>query len=151
MPRRRWIIALTVLIALLVAVEVVVRRWERPKACLQIVNEGDAVMEDLVVLYADNRLPVGRILKGHSAHVWMSAGPMGTLRLEYRQKGNAIQGFQIADFDPGQLIEDGNKQVLVVGINQIQRSVDEDQSRKDQKPWGRTLMEWFQSELKPLP
>ncbi len=40
MPRRRWIIALAVLIALLVAIEVVVRRWERPKACLQIINEG---------------------------------------------------------------------------------------------------------------
>jgi len=151
MPRRRWIIALTVLIALLVAVEVAVRRWERPKACVQIVNGGDGVMEDLVVFYADTRLPAGSVLKGHSVHLWLTAGPVGPLRLEYRQKGNAIQGFQIADFDPAQLIEDGNKQVLLVGSNLIQRSVDEDQTRKDKESWGQAIWNWFQSEVKSPP
>ncbi len=91
-------------------------------------------MEDLVVVYADTRMPVGRILKGESAHVWMTAGPLGPLRLEYRQKGNALQGFQIADYDPGQNIKDGFKLVLVVGTNQIQRSVEDDQTRKDRTP-----------------
>jgi hypothetical protein len=151
MPRGRWIIAVTVLIALLVAVEFAVRRWERPKACVQIVNEGDGVMEDLVVSYGDTRLPLGRVLKGHSVLVWLTAGPMGPLRLDYRQKSNAIQGFQIPDFDPAQLIEDGNKQVLVVGSNLIQRSVDDDETRKDKEPWGHAIWNWLQSELKSSP
>jgi hypothetical protein len=150
MPRRRWIIALAVLIALLIAAEVAVRRWERPKACLQIVNEADGVLEDLVVIYADTRLPVGRILKGHSAHVWLTAGPMGPLRLEYRQKGNAIQGFQIPDFDPAQLVEDSYKQVLIIGTNQINRSVDEDETRKKES-WGRAIWDWLQSQVKWSP
>jgi hypothetical protein len=150
MPRRRWIIALTVLIGLLVAAEVVVRRWERPKACVQIVNEGDGVIEDLVVFYADTRLPAGRVLKGHSAQVWLTAGPMGSLRLEYRQKGNAIQGFQIADFDPAQLVADSYKQVLIIGTNQINRSVDEDETRKKES-WGRVIWDWLQSQVKGSP
>jgi hypothetical protein len=150
MPRRRWIIALTVLIALLVAAEVAVRRWERPKACVQIVNEGDGVIEDLVVFYADTRLPAGRIPKGHSVHVWLTTGPIGPLRLEYRQKGNAIQGFQIADFDPAQLVEDSYKQVLIIGTNQINRSVDEDETRK-KDPWGRVIWDWLQSQIKGSP
>jgi hypothetical protein len=150
MPRRRWIIAATVLIALLVAAEVAIRRWERPKVCVQIVNEGDGVMEDLVVYYADTRLPVGRLPKGHSVHVWLTAGPIGPLRLEYRQKGNAIQGFQIPDFDPGHLIEDAYKQVLAVGTNQIQRSVDVDEIR-NKESWGRAIWDWLQSEMKGSP
>ena len=150
MPRRRWIIALTVLIALLVAAEVAVRRWERPKACLQIVNEADGVIEDLVVTYADTRLPAGRLLKGHSVHVWLTAGPMGPLRLEYRQKGNAIQGFQIPDFDPDRLVEDSYKQVLTIGPNQINRYVDEDETRKKES-WGRVIWDWLQSQIKGSP
>jgi hypothetical protein len=150
MLRRRRILALTVLIALLVAAEVVVRRWERPKACLQIINEADGVIEDLVVSYADTRLPVGRLLKGHSAHVWLTARPMGPLRLDYRQKGNAIQGFQIADFDPARLVEDSYKQVLTIGPNQINRYVDEDETRKKES-WGRAIWDWLQSQIKGSP
>src|SRR5690242_14756577 len=150
MPRRRWIIALTVLIALLIAAEVAVRRWERPKACLQIVNEADGVIEDLVVTYADTRLPAGRLLKGHSVHVWLTAGPMGPLRLDYRQTGNASQGFQIADFDPARHVEDSYKQVLTIGTNQINRYVDEDETRKKES-WGRVIWDWLQSQIKGSP
>ncbi len=149
MPRRRWIIALAVLVALLVAIEVAVRRWERPKACLQIINDGDGVIEDLVVFYDDNRMPVGQILKGQSAHLWLTAGPPGPLRLEYRQKGNAIQGFQIADYDPAQNIKDAFKQVLVVGTNQLQRYAEDDDTRKEES-LGEKVMRWFQSEMEPI-
>ena len=148
MPRRRWIIALAVLIALLVAIEVAVRRWERPKACLQIINEGDGIIEDLVVFYDDTRMPVGQILKGQSAHLWLTAGPSGPLRLDFRQKGNAIQGFQIPDYDPAQNIQDAFKQVMVVGTNQLQRYAEDDDTRKDET-LGRKHHAWFRSEMEP--
>jgi hypothetical protein len=151
MPRRRWIIALAILAALLVAAEVTVRRWESPKACVQITNEGDGTMEDVVVVYADSRMPLGPIAKDQSVHVRLTAGPMGPLRLEYRQKGNGIQGFQIADFDPGQLIQDANKQVLVVGTNQIQRYVEDDETLKDKESVGQMIRRWLESETSPPP
>jgi hypothetical protein len=151
MPRRRWIIALAIFAALLVAAEVAVRRWESPKACVQIVNEGDELMEDVVVVYADTRMPVGSIAANHSAHVRLTAGPIGPLRLEYRQKGNAIQGYQIADFDPVGLVQDAKKQMLIVGTNQLQRSLEDDGALKSDESLGQMLRRWFDAELNPPP
>jgi hypothetical protein len=147
MPRRRWIIALAILISLLVAIEVFVRRWERPKAALQIINQGGGIMEELVVSYADTRMPVGTLLKGQSVHLSITAGPVGPLRLDYRQKSNALQGLEIPDYDPAQNIKDGFKQVIVVGINQVQRYAEEDDTLKDRKSLGEAIIEWFRSDL----
>jgi hypothetical protein len=150
MSRRRWLIALAMLIPLLVAVEVVVRRWERPKATLQIINQGDGIMEDLVVSYGDIRLPLGTLLKGQSVHARMTAGPLGPLKLEFRQKSNALQGFEIPDYDPALNIQDGYKQVIVVMTNQIQRFAEEDDTQGPRKSLWETLWEWFQSDLVPI-
>ena len=144
MPRRRWIVATAVLIVLLVAAEVVVRQWERPKACLQILNDGTGPIEDLVVVYAETRMPAGRVLAGQSVHLWLTAGPPGPLRLEFRQKGNALQGFQIADYDPAQNIQDAYKLVLAVGPNQVQRYVEDDDTRKEQESLGARIMRWLE-------
>jgi hypothetical protein len=149
--RIRWIIVVSVLVALLVAMEIGVRRWERPKACLQIINEGQAFMEDVVVIYDGNRTPVGRIYNGQSAQLWLTAGPRGPLRVEYHQKTNAIQGFEIADYDPTQNLMDGFKQVLVLGTNKIQRYVEDDDAHKDERTLGERIWDWFKSELEPAP
>ena len=60
-----------------------------------------------------------------------------------------MQGFQIADYDPGQNIKDAFKQVLVIGTNQLQRYAEDDDTRKDE-PLGERVMRWFQSELEPI-
>jgi hypothetical protein len=146
MTRRRWIVATAVLIALLVGVEVTVRHWERPKACVQIINEGEGAIEDLVVIYANTRMPMGKVLKGQSVQAWMTAGPLGPLRLEFRQKGNALQGFQIADYDPAQNIKDAYKLVLAVGTNQVQRYVEDDETRKEDETLGERIIRWLQSD-----
>jgi hypothetical protein len=146
MPRRRWIVATAVLIALLVAIEVGVRHWVHPKACVRVINEGEQAIEDLVVVYADTRMPVGRLVKGQSAQVWMSAGRPGPLLLEYRQKGNALQGFQIADYDPAQNIKDAYKLVLAVGTNQVQRYVEDDETRSEDETLGERIIRWFRSD-----
>jgi hypothetical protein len=150
MSRRRWIIALAVLISLLVAVEVVVRRWERPKATLQIINEGDGLLEDLVVSYGDSRMMLGSLRKGESAHASITAGPRGPLRLEYRQKNNPIQSFWIDDYDPLQNLQDGYKQVLVLGGLQIQRYAEEDDTLEAQESIFSQFKRWLQAELNPF-
>lgn len=150
MSRRRWIIVLAVLLGLLAAVEVVVRQWERPKATLQIINEGSGILEDLVVSYGDSRMPAGSILKGQSVHLRMTAGPPGRLRLDYRQKNNPIQSFWIDDYDPAQNLQDGYKQVLVVGGPQIQRYAEEDDTLQDQESLLARVQRWLQAELDPL-
>lgn len=147
MPGRRGIIAAAVLVALLVAIEVGVRQWwMRPKACLEIKNEGATAMEALVVVYGQTRMPAGRIPPGESLRVWVTAGPPGPLRLEFRQKGNGMQGFEIPDYDPRQNIQDAYKMVLAVSTNQFQRYVEDDETRA-QESLGSRLLRWFESDL----
>ncbi len=146
MRRWRWIVATTVLVALLVAIEVSVRRWSRPKACIQVINRGEGVIEDLVVVYGDTRMPAGRLSKDQSVQVWVTAGPPGPLTLEYRQKGNALQGFQFADYDPAQNIKDAFKLVLEIGTNQVQRYMEDDETRKEDEPLGARIMHWLESD-----
>ena len=151
MSQRRWIIALSLLAILLVAAEVTLRKWQSPKACIQIINEGDGVMEDLVLNYADTQIPVGRLGMRQSTHVWVTAGPKGPLRLDFRQKGNALKGFQIPEFDPQQNLEDFFKLVVIVKTNEIQRFVEDDESRQNPKSLRERVKEWLSSDLEPAP
>jgi hypothetical protein len=150
--RRSWLIALVVLVPALATVEVLVRRLERPKAALQIDNQGDGPMQDLVVTYGDTRMPVGTLLRGRSARLRMTVGPMGPLRLDFRQKDSPIQSFWVPDYDPAQNLEDGFKQVLVVGGLQIQRYAEEDDAPEDpEAPWTR-FKRWVQDQMSnPFP
>lgn len=150
MPRRRrWLIALVVLIPCLAALEVLVRRWESPKSALQIINESDGIIQDLVVTYGDTRMSVGTLLRGQSVRLMMTAGPLGPLRLDYRQKNNPPQSFSIQDFDPCRNLEDGYKQVLVIGNTQMQRYADEDDPPEDPDTLGARLKRWLQAEFSP--
>src|SRR5205807_1910724 len=103
-----------------------VRQWVAPKACVQITNQGDGAIEDLIVSYAGSRVAVGRLPVGQSAQVWLSAGPKGPLRLDFKQKGNALTGFQVPEFDPTQNRRDGFKLVLVIKRNEVERFMDDD-------------------------
>ena len=150
MSRRRWIIVLSLAAVLLVGAEVSLRQWEAPKACVQIINQGDGVMDDLVVDYADTKVIVGRLAVGQSTHIWLSAGPKGPLRLDFRQKGNALRGFQIPDFDPAQNLQDAFKLVLVVKTNEVQRFVDDDEFRNGKETLGDHIKRWMNSELEPI-
>lgn len=147
MPRRRWIIVLTIIASLLVAVEVGVRRWTRPRARVQVVNETSETACDLVVTYDDIRINVGDLSAGQSTHLWISAGRPGTLRIEYRQKNNALQGFQIPDYDPAECIREATKQVAVIQTNQYQRDLENDETRKQQESLGSRFLHWLSSEL----
>ena len=125
MSRRRWIILVS-LAVLLLGAEVAVRQWTAPKVCVQITNKGEGAIEDLVVSYAGSKVAAGRLPVGRSTQVWISAGPKGLLRLDFKQKGNALTGFQIPEFDPAQIRRDGFKLVLVVKSNQVERFMDDD-------------------------
>src|SRR5438270_9568710 len=144
MSRRRWIL-LALAIALLVGAEVAVRRWVAPKACVQIINQGEGAMDDLAVSYADTKVPAGRLGVGQSTHVWLTSGPKGLLRIDFRQKGNALTGFQVPDFDPSQNLQDGFKLVLVVKTNEVQRFVEDDDSRNDAEALGDRIKRWINS------
>jgi hypothetical protein len=107
-------------------------------------------MEDLVVSYAGSQVRVGRLPMGQSTHVWLSAGPKGLLRLDFKQKGNALAGFQVADFDPTQNRRDGFKLVVLVKSNEIQRFLDDD-PMADRETLEDRIRRWLRAEMAPTP
>ena len=148
MSRRHWIILASLAVVLL-GVEVAVRHWVAPKACVQITNQGDGAIEDLVVSYAGSQLAVGRLPVGQSAQVWLSGGPKGLLRLDFKQKGNALTGFQVPEFDPAQIRRDGFKLVLVVKRNEVERFMDDD-PLADRETLEDRVRRWMRSEMGPV-
>jgi hypothetical protein len=149
MSQRRWIIILSLLAVLLVGAEVTLRQWQSPKACIQIINEGDGVMEDLVLHYSETKIPVGRLGTKQSTHVWVTAGPKGPLLLEFRQKGTALKGFQIPEFDPQQNLQDYFKLVVVVKNTEIQRFVEDDEFRQKSESLADRVKHWLSAEPAP--
>ena len=81
----------------------------------------------------------------------MTAGPKGNLRLDFRQKSNALQGFQIPEFDPSQNLQDSFKLVLVVKTNEIQRFVEDDEFRKKTESLGERVKQWLSSAFETEP
>jgi hypothetical protein len=147
MSRRSWIILILLVLLLTVGAEVVVQPWNSSKGCVQIVNQGDASIENLIVSYAETQVRVGKIGAGESAHVWFTAGQPGTLKLDFRQKGNPLNGFQVPDFDPMQNRLDGVKLVLVVKSNLVQRSVDDAETLTPLQSLLERAKEWINSDL----
>jgi hypothetical protein len=149
--RRKWIIVAVVLVVLAGAAEFAVQPWKVPKGCVQIVNQGDAPIEDLVLSYAGTKVVMGRLGTGQSGHAWFTGDKVGPLILDFKQKGNPMSGFQIADFDPGANIRDGLKLVLFVKNDQIQRSVDDDDTVKARENLIERVKLWLFPELKQAP
>jgi hypothetical protein len=149
MTRRRLIIVASLAVVLLAAVEVTLRQWVNQKTCVQIINQSGEVMDDLIVTYAESKLPAGRLPVGQSTHVWLTMGPKGPLRIDFRQKNNGLGGFQVPDFDPGLNLRDGFKLVLVVKNNEIQRFVEDDGSLRAEEELLHRIKRWMSDEPEP--
>jgi len=147
--RRKWIILGACLLSLTVGAELIVRFWSSSKGCVQVVNQGNAAIDDLVVSYGGTKITVGRVPAGQSTHVWFTPIGKATLVLAFNQKGNALKGFHYEDFDPAEMARTGFKLVLVVEDKQVQRFMDEDQSRKPLNNLAETVKEWFLSDVEP--
>ena len=109
MTRRKWIILGVLLLLLTIGAELLVRPWNPSKGRVQVVNQGDATMDDLVVSYGETKVRVGGLAAGQSTNVWFTAAGKGTLSLEFNQKGNPMKGFQVQDFDPAENLANGFK------------------------------------------
>ena len=140
MTRRKWIILGALLVLLTIGAELLVRPWNSSKGCVQVVNQGDAAMDDLILSYGDTKVRVGRLGAGQSTNVWFTAAGKGTLSLEFNQKGNPMKGFQVQDFDPAENVANGFKLVLVVKNNRVERFMEDDESTTPLK----SLMETHQ-------
>jgi len=123
--RRRTIWVLAAVAALLVLVELALDLRRGPTATVEIENAGTMPIEDLAVIWRGDRQAVGRVEPGSSARARVSGQGTGPLLLRFRQQGNALGSFEIADFSPARLSGEGLRQVLKLSQNEVERSVDE--------------------------
>jgi hypothetical protein len=149
--RRKWTIIAAGLVLLAGAAEMTVRPWSATKGCVQIVNQGETAIEDLVLSYAETKVRLGRVGAGQSSQAYFTAGKLGLLNLEFKQKGNPLTGFQVADYDPAANIRDGLKLVLFVKKDQVERSVDDDDTAIARQTWIENVRDWLLPELKEKP
>lgn len=144
MTRRKWITFGAILVLLTIGGELVVRPWNWSKGRVQVVNQGDAPMDDLVVSYGESKVRAGRLKAGQSTTVWFTAAGKGTLGLEFNQKGNPMKGFQVQDFDPQENLSEGLKMVLVVKENRVERFMEDDESTTPLKSLTDSVRGWFE-------
>jgi hypothetical protein len=140
-----------VLVVLAGAAEITVQPWKASKGCVQIVNQGDAPIEELVLSYAGTKVRLGHVAAGESSRAWFTAGNLGPLQLEFKQKGSPLTGFQVADYDPASNIRDGLKLVLFVRNDMVERAVDDDDTVKARETLMERWWNWFLPELKKSP
>jgi len=148
LSRQKWIIVAAVLLIFAGAAEVAVHPWKVSRGCVQIVNQGDAAIEDLVLSYSGTKVRLGRLAAGQSSHAWFTAGKVGPLDLEFQQTGNPMTGFQVADFDPASNIGDGLKLVLFIKKDKVERAVDDDDTVKARESLIQRVKDWLLPELK---
>ncbi len=151
LSRRKWIIIAAVLVLVAGAAEITVHPWKVSKGCVQVVNQGDAAIEDLVLTYAGTKVRVSYLAAGGSTQAWFTAGKLGQLTLEFKQKGNPLTGFQVADYDPASNLREGLKLVLYIKNDRVERTVDDDDTAKARESLIERVKNWLLPELKEMP
>jgi hypothetical protein len=140
-------IFLACLILLFLGIEVAVRLSSVPKMPILVVNKGDTLLENLVVSFAGSQVGVGDLPSGGSSTIWLSGRQKGSLSLSFKQQGNPLQGFQVADFNPGEMRRDGLKMVLQIKSNEVEKYMDDDDTSTVMGRLGDRLQSWIAAEL----
>lgn len=146
-PRARMV--LIVLIVLIVGIEVAVRLSRTSRSSVEIANVAEVPIENLVVSFAGSQVGVGNVAAGDTTHVWLSGIEKGTLSISFTQAGNPMSGFQVPDFDPGNMRRDGLKLVLHIKPNEVMKFLDDEETST---PLGRLrdrIRDWVSAELDP--
>jgi hypothetical protein len=140
-------LVVALLVAAAIWAELTSRLWSSATGCVEIVNDGDSSLEGLVVTYGNTKITKGRLGSGQSTKVWFTAAGRGLLSIQFQQKGNALKGFEVQDFDPADNARNAFRLVLTVKPNRVERYMDDD-------PWvsatslpGR-IKEWVNAELR---
>jgi hypothetical protein len=134
-------------IVLLLGLEAGVRWGRASKTCVEIVNKGESMIENLVVSLEGSRVAVGNVAPGATAHAWLSGRGKGALTLAFRQAGNPMSGFMVDEFDPHLMRRDGLKMVLQVRPNEVQKYMEDDDTGTGSGGLTGRINDWVSAEL----
>jgi hypothetical protein len=146
---RRWVIVLVLLSIAILCAEIAVRLMVPATARIEIINESGEVIEDLVVIYRNTKVPIGNVGVDAHASAWVTADKSGTVKLDYHQKTNGMNGIEVGDFDLSNEVHDGSKLVVVIRQNQVGRYMEDDPDRWTWARVGDRLKEWMGIEKIP--
>jgi hypothetical protein len=143
MSRRSWTILIASVIVVSLGTEFAVRRWHAAKSCVEVVNDGGAPMDELVIGYAETNIALGRLDVGQSTKAWFTPAGRGALTLDFNQKNSALKGFQVPDFDPVGNRRNGFKLVLIVKNDRVERFMEDDETTTSAQDVTDRIREWL--------
>jgi hypothetical protein len=148
MSRRTAVILGVLVVAAALGLEWTIRYGPSSRGCALVVNEGAEPIEGLIVSYAGTSASLGSLAPGEKTKAWFTGSGRGMLTLQYTQKGNALSGFKVDDFNPTELRRDGSRMVLVIQTNRVQRFVEEDDTNPSPPRMLDRLMDWIRDGLR---
>jgi hypothetical protein len=144
MTRRTRIILIVVAIAtILIGFEVGFTLWRGSQACIQVENLGEEPMENVVLTCGSSRASVPRIEGGRAAQLYLGGDSTNTLSMSFRQRGNAMTGFQMPGFNPAQLNREDFKLMLRVRTNEVERFQEDGEPSTPLGRMARDVQKWF--------
>jgi hypothetical protein len=143
MSSKKKVAIIAVVVLLAAGAEVAYRRTDHGTSGVEILNQGDATLENLVVTYGKTRIPVGNVPPGHGRTVRIKPGERGFLRLDYEQRGQPVQGFQVPEYDPAQHLRDGFKLVLTIKNSEFQRGMEDDEYNPPETAMVDKVVDWI--------
>jgi hypothetical protein len=123
--RKRGVLVVLGLAALLIVAEVALNVWRGSQACIEVTNQGTEPIEDLVIVLGSSRASVGRVNPKETTRLYLTGRRQGTLLMTFHQQGNPLGSFQLPNFDPALLNAEGFKLVLNVRPNEIEKFQDD--------------------------
>ena len=117
-----------VLVVLVLAVIELAYQYHRPEtACVLVCNQSTEPIEGLTITCGDGSTGVTRIRAGESAKLYLTGGGKQVMILNYRHKGSALQGFQVAGFDLTDMSRERSRLVINIRSNEFERYQEEDE------------------------
>ncbi len=148
MSRLKAKLLIGAVVLLAVGLEVVVWAYRETRGAVEIVNDGDAALQGLVVSFGETRIAVGDVRAGGSARVWLDGGRKRTVTLAFTQADNPLTGFFLDDVDPDQLNAEQLKLVIHVRPNEVTRGLEDEEADPTPLSWlKQRLVDRFSAEM----
>jgi len=128
MSRRRRLNTGLLVGLVLIFAEVGLRCVRSPVACVEVVNGGDEVLENLHLETSQGVADLATVGAGESALLYLAGSREAPLKIQFRQKGNPNSDLELPAFNPAELSREGARLVIVIRPGEVERYQDQGES-----------------------
>ena len=123
--KQRGVFILLAVMALVIGSEIALELYYRGEALVQVENLGSEPVEGLTLINGAERVAFGKVQPGAKAKIYLGGNGTNILRLEFRQRGNALTNYELPGFDAGEMYRDGFKLCVRLRSNEVERFQEE--------------------------